>query len=95
MYLDIYIYIYILKYKCLFLIPSNRIACDILFDNYITFLSSEIGYFIISLSIAHEKVHERTMPTNLFSDLNACHVVKKSNIAQGKTNSVTSSCNDI
>ena len=45
--------------------------------------------------MAHEKVHERTMPTNLFSDLNACHVVKKSNIAQGKTNSVTSSYNDI
>ena len=28
-------------------------------------------------------------------DLNACHVVKKSNIAQGKTNPVTSYCNDI
>ena len=31
----------------------------------------------------------------LSCDLNACHVVKKSNIAQGKTNSVTSSSNDI
>ena len=41
--------------------------------------------------MSHEKVHERTMPANLFSDLNACHVVKKSNIAQGETNSGTSS----
>ena len=38
---------------------------------------------------------KESITNGLSYDLNACHVVKKSNIAQGETNSVTSSRNDI
>ena len=43
--------------------------------------------------ILHKERQCKTLSKFLY--LNACHVVKKSNIAQGKTNSVTSSSNDI
>ena len=46
-----------------------------------------------SFIIFHKERQCKSLSKFLY--LNACHVVKKSNIAQGKTNSVTSSRNDI